>query len=970
MTAEEQPAQFRLKPLILRPWIVIVGALVFFGVTLNHWVTLSSLPIVSQICGWDWHPGPLPWRTGPIKPLFLVLTWPVRLLPAAWQPLSLNGLSALWAALTLGLLAVSVRLLPQDRTRDQREREPGEFALLSVRAAFLPALFAVLMLAGQINFWQNAVAASADMLDLLVFAFLIFCLLRYRIGQNDRWLTVLAFVYGLGVVDNGALLGFFPLFLIALIWIKGAAFFNLRFVAKMLVFGVAGLLLYLLVPLLGSLGNDHYRFGTLLHIELGAQRFGLRLVPRWVVMLAALSTVLPLLFAGVRWPSYDGEISQTGDLLLRWLLRLLHVVFLVLALLLFFDFRYSPSFLMRQTPVAWLTFYYLGALAIGYFSGYLLLLSARQPAQGTDQAVAAASPLASAMQGALWLAAVALPLWLLARDFPRIEAGNSGVLAQFSDEIVGALPPQGAIVLSDDSARLLLAEAACQRHHLASQNVFIETTSMPRREYLRYLVSRYPELQKSLPPLERLQPVAPTETLVNFILQASQRRPVYYLHPSFGYLFEVFYLQPHGVVYELRGFTNNAAQAPLPSAADVAENQAFWARLEKGPLRSLPELARKDGTVQAVAGDYSIALDFWGVELQRSNRLKEANASFAAAVRLKPDNLVAGLNLEYNNHLQKGDRRPMNSAELLRRALRFYRDLTHMLVFNGPADEPNLNLQFGEIMAANRYYRQATGVFERCQELVPDNVGAELDMAKVYIDRGMGTKALEILRGLPESVRSLIDPWNFANLEAMAHAVNREYAIGEKTLRDALRATPKDPNRIGVLAEFYRLAGDAALRENKEAEARQYFAGALTNLTLQIEILSAEKESKSPPRALLEALLKKGEIQIQLKSFDGALATVNQFLQLEPANPSALFLRAVAEVQSKQTQAAKNDYNTLRTLLPSQSYLVDYGLADVAAVEKDKAEEVRCLRRYLESAPKEAIGYDQARQRLQKLESH
>ena len=79
-------------------------------------------------------------------------------------------------------------------------------------------------------------------------------MLRFRISQNDKWLLALAFVYGLGVTSNWALIGFFPLFLFALIWIKGLSFFNFRFVALMSLCGVAGLSLYLLAPAMGSLG--------------------------------------------------------------------------------------------------------------------------------------------------------------------------------------------------------------------------------------------------------------------------------------------------------------------------------------------------------------------------------------------------------------------------------------------------------------------------------------------------------------------------------------------------------------------------------------------------------------------------------------------------------------------------------------------------------------------------------------------
>ena len=111
----------------------------------------------------------------------------------AWQPLALNAFAAVCGALTLGVLAASVRLLPHDRTREQRQREGGEFSLLSVPAAFCPPLFAVLMMGLQLTFWRNAIAATGEMLDLLVFAVLIFCLLKFRISQNDNWLSGFAF---------------------------------------------------------------------------------------------------------------------------------------------------------------------------------------------------------------------------------------------------------------------------------------------------------------------------------------------------------------------------------------------------------------------------------------------------------------------------------------------------------------------------------------------------------------------------------------------------------------------------------------------------------------------------------------------------------------------------------------------------------------------------------------------------------
>jgi hypothetical protein len=93
------------------PWIVAAGALVLYLLTLNHSATLGGLAKLAQVAGWDWRPAL-------VTPLHFVLTYPIRWLPAGWQLVALNLLSAACASLALGLLARSVALLPHDRTRE------------------------------------------------------------------------------------------------------------------------------------------------------------------------------------------------------------------------------------------------------------------------------------------------------------------------------------------------------------------------------------------------------------------------------------------------------------------------------------------------------------------------------------------------------------------------------------------------------------------------------------------------------------------------------------------------------------------------------------------------------------------------------------------------------------------------------------------------------------------------------------
>jgi tetratricopeptide (TPR) repeat protein len=427
-------------------------------------------------------------------------------------------------------------------------------------------------------------------------------------------------------------------------------------------------------------------------------------------------------------------------------------------------------------------------------------------------------------------------------------------------------------------------------------------------------------------------------------------------------------MKPHGVVYELRIFTNNAAQTPLPSEAEIAANEAFWSRMEAGPLQGLPELAKLDGSAQAVATDYAVALDYWGTDLQRANHLKQANADFAEAVRLNPDNFIAKINLEYNNRLQKGDHRPIDSTGVLNKALSLYRSLVPILKLNGPMDEPELNLQFGQLFAVGRNFRQAAALFERRLELLPGDAEAELAMAKTYVDAGQANKALELVHRLRNS--SKINPWELTRVEGLAHLVNKEYSVAEKIFRDAVHAAPNDPNRVASLAEFYRVTAYDAQREHNEAEAVHRFNSALTNINLHLALLAAPTAPDTAAYDLPEALLKKAEVQMMLKSYAPAVATLDQIIQLQPSNPTALLNRAIAEVQLKRNQEAKDDYRSLRKLLPHQLYVVDYGLADIAASEKDSAEEKRCLRHYLKSAPDDTAEYNQVRKRLQKLEAH
>jgi tetratricopeptide (TPR) repeat protein len=974
MTAEDNIGPPQVRPIVLSPWLVVAGGLLLYGLTLNHWVTLKSLPLVSQVTGWDWHPLPLPWRTETLAPLFLVLTAPVRLLPIAWQPVVLNIFAAVCAALTLGLLARSVRLLAHDRTPDQRLRLTGDIrdsgynALLPIRAAFLPPLFAVLMLAGQQTFWQNAVAVTGEMLNLMLFAFVIYSLLRFRLSQGDKWLLVSAFVYGLGTTNDWAFIGFFPVYLVALIWSKGLiAFFNVRFLGRMLLCGLAGLLLYLMIPLLNAAGGGPTPFFSLLRQELGAQKFSLRLVPPWVVLLAAVPTILPLFLAAIRWPSFEGEISVAGNLLTRWMIQVSHIAFLLLALVTFFDFKYSPSMPMREQPVSFLTFYYLGALCLGYFSGYVLMVFGPRRLRAWERPNPIGRMINLTLVLLIWLLAFGAPGLLAWQNYPHIQAGNSGALARFATEALQGLPDK-AIVLSDDPERLYLLQALCARNRAANRDILIDTGSFPHREYILDLVSRYPELKHVVTTnLARLPLVLSSDNLVRFMYLVTRNYPVYYLHPSFGYYFEALYFKPRGVVYELKPYTTNTTQPPMMTDEDFKANQSFWARMESGPLKSLPALAKLDSDAEATAIDYAVALDYWGTELQKAGHLKEARHQFAEAVEINSNNFIARINLEYNERLQKGDHRPIDSDEIFYKALALYHGFLPMLKYNGPVDEPGLDLLLGQALANGRNLGQAKLLFERRLQLLPDDPDGELAMAKTYVDLRQPAKALALVRKLHGS--SKINAWELARCEALAYMSSQDYSTAERVLHDAVRADPTDENRVATLADYFRLRGLEASRQGNAREAALWFTNALTNLNLQLQLLASPSHNTAATMEVPETLLKKAEVEMKLRSYNAAVSTLGQVLELQPDDYTALLNRALAEAALKQYPAAKDDYKALRKLLPGHTYVVDIGLADLAAAEKNSAEEINCLERYVKSAPEDSADFKRASQRLGKLKS-
>ncbi|HEY3861426.1 MAG TPA: tetratricopeptide repeat protein [Verrucomicrobiae bacterium] len=982
MTAEERNNPTQTRPLNLSPWLAVLGGLILYGLTLNHWVSLKSLTLMSQVTGWDWHPYSFPWRLETASPLFILLTFPLRILPAGWLPPALNIFTALCAALTLGLLARSVSIFPHDRTREQRQRELAPNALLANRAAFLPAVFAVALMATHLLFWQHAVVATGEMVNILVFAFIINCIAEFRISHKDSWLFMSALAYGLGTTNNWALMGYFPIYLFAIFRSRGLiGFFNVRFLLKMLLCGLAGLTLYLLVPFMGASSSGEGGFAYLFHRELGTQWYDLRLLPSMIWLLAALPTVVPLIFACIRWPSFEGELSPTGFWLSRSMFYFLHIAFLALVLATFFDFKYSPSVRMREVSSVtdFMTFYYAAALCAGYLAGYMLLVFSPSRAPVWEQRRHQIQlGINRVMYGLTWAISLGVPAALFWQSYPHISAGNQHLLQQYADQTLESLPQKPAILLSDDPARLYMVEADCQRLGVKNNHILIDTACFPHREYLSYLIAKYPavaaEMTTALTTNMALLPdVIGSGYLVRFIYRSTQNIPVYYLHPSFGYYFEALHLKPHGLVYELVPSTNRIVAPPLPPESEISQIETFWEKLENGTLKPLPELARENMDADAVCSDYGVALDYWGTELQRAATemqkpayLKDAHRQFAQALRLNTNNFIAEINLQYNERLQKGDHRPIDSTDTFGKALEMY-GLAPLLRRDGPPDEPNLDTEVGEALSKGGNLGQGAALFERRLQLLPGDSSAKLDMAKTYVDMRLPEKAMEIVRDLRKT--SKISAWQLTRCEALAYLASGDYPTAEKVLLRAIQEDPRDENRVATLGDYYRVRGMTFSRERKYSEAGVFYTNALTNIESSMRLLQADTRDSAPDFDLGDALMKKAQVLIALNRHAEAISTLGQVLLLQPGNYNAVVNRALSEIQLKQFKSAESDFRSLTKLLPDQPYLLEYGLADVASAQTNKVQEIYHLKRCIRFAPDSSSEYQTATNRLAKLQT-
>src|SRR5439155_3363520 len=281
--------------------------------------------------------------------------------------------------------------------------------------------------------------------------------------------------------------------------------------------------------------------------------------------------------------------------------------------------------------VPFLMFYYLGALCLGYFVGYFLLVS-RPDAARTWQRVSAGTRLVNgAVTSALGLAVFLLPAGLVYKNLPLIRASDGSLFRELTRLITRGWSAHDVIALSDEPFILSLTQHRVQQAGTAEEPILADTRLLPSAAYQESLHKRFPRRWPAQPEPDAPMAIFDPRYLMYELSELARSNDVYYLHPSFGYYFEPLYLQPHGVVYQLALYPTNAIAPPPLTDGVLHENQKFWADARPALDRLAPLVSRRITDALVVGRWYSRALNWWGVELEKLGRLNDAADAFGLA---------------------------------------------------------------------------------------------------------------------------------------------------------------------------------------------------------------------------------------------------------------------------------------------------------------------------------------------------
>ncbi|MEI6075019.1 MAG: DUF2723 domain-containing protein [Verrucomicrobiota bacterium] len=966
-----------LKSARLIPWWIGLGGLLFYGLTISHGLTVSSLNLAAKVAGWDWLP-----MVG--QPVVWLLTLPLRLLPAAWVPLGLNIFSVACGAMVLAVLARTVQLLPWDASL-----ETGNQWIKT-----LPLFVATALCGLEFSFWQEATAATGEMLDLLLLAVSLWLLLEYRNSRQQIWLNAAVVVWGLGMAENwlmllalpvfvGGLLllvvrpdrpnremAEMPLFIASMIWFDKLRTIPLIFFVRLIVLGLAGFSVYACLPFANGLAPHapwslahswHFSLKQSkdLALLLYHQFFGGH---RLLLLAVILYFLVPTLSCLVRQRDEDTWDKSMMEQFEIWMYRGLRGILLFGCVWLALDpISGLRQIIHRQSGITMplLTFDYINALGAAFLAGQLLLISQKKvPAFPVRPAVlrmwrSLAVPMVAT--GILVLTGI-----LIGRNAPAIFSRNTHPLEVFGQLAVDSLPAGShGLMLSDQPQKLVAFQAALAHRPQRADWLAVDLRNLPTVEYRAWLQRQQPA--GWLAEVNR-HPLNPLELMQLFESVARTNR-VFLLQSSFGYFFERFQPVPGGTIFELKAREPGKYEiSGLPDSL-VASNEANWTHIWQTELASLmPAPARRPvgwrkkipslGVTaaprvqnQLLAEWFSTALDSWGVALQQNGRWPEARLRLGQSLQLNSNNISARISLDCNSNLVAGTKTELSGAGQLASQLESLQRLGLLLNNYGPFDDPFFCYLLGTWFQKNGLVRQALEQYERARTLAPALVAPKLALAEMYTRLQLPDRARPLVTHLRDAPRDL--PANsavdleIALMEADSWLAQTNTPNASRSLQSVLEKHPEDSEMADRIINAFLLMGDFD-------SARQLVDSQLAKTPNDVHLLNSQAA----------ILIQSGHASDAIPVLDHVLAITNLV--------AARLNRANARLVCQDYALAETDFRELEQA-GAEPGRVCFGLATIARHRQDTNHAIHYLQSCLTNTTSGSTLWRQASNLLQEL---
>jgi predicted Zn-dependent protease len=549
---------------------------------------------------------------------------------------------------------------------------------------------------------------------------------------------------------------------------------------------------------------------------------------------------------------------------------------------------------------------------------------------------------------------------LVLKNAPAIRAASAQYLGQFARLATASLPPEGAVVLSEDPGRLAVLQVELAREGKTELYPLVGTRALPFPMYRAWLRRKYPGRWPDPQAEVQSAPGSPAAAVTNAPLEAGstlqllfrlvQSNRVYCVEPGFGLMLERFYLQPRGLLHELKFYPANSLSGSPPSSAELAENEAFWKRaIETGvnplmPLVAGPQLPRPafekplmelghlqtppPNQAKVLARWYSGGLNRWGVTLQRNARSREAATCFALAQELNADNFAARINLQCNSNLLAHQKMTVIRDRSFQDRFGGYQNWNQILTDSGPFDEPSYCFQLGLSLAGAGMLRQAGQQFERVTALAPGDHAARLIVGNIFCRGGIPDRALQIaaeIRADPEL--QPLGPTNeveVALLEAEAWFAKTNRTKAEEIINSLLISHPENTDLLNLAQSIF-----------------------ITYKSYSNALQIAQHQLQSAPDNPF-AMINKADVLLLSGDFSNAIPLLTRSLTMTNTYVARIN-RAYAYLQTDRLEEAEADCHELLRAYPT-AFRAYHALGDIAWQKKDTNAAIRYYQQYLSNS--------------------